>query len=328
MELLLDDLLSRDLLGLLEEDVGDAGRVRSRVEAAAALRRELGEERVRAAAGPDRREGDPGGLHPLDDLGVLAGARPAVGQQDDVAPRGLGALERLHGLAEAGEDVRLAERLDATDRALEVADVAERLGLDDPVRRLVERDHADLVARGHRRGRPQDRLLADVDLADATHPGPAALTAVERVAVAGVHRARLVDHDDEGHVRLLLAVPDAHVDRQRLLDRRLLVAAGAVRVRAADHDESLAEVAHVDLQREHLAVGQRRPRDVDEDDRVVRGEDERVAREALRPGSRRPSGAPFRARRSAPPRRPRRPTRRASAARPGRSCSRRPGRSG
>ena len=105
--------------------------------------------------------------------------------------------------------------------------------------------------------------------------------ALERVAVAGVHRARLVDDDDERDVGLLLAAADAHVDRQRLLDRRLLVAAGAVGVRAADHDEALAQVAHEDLEGQHLAIGQRCPRDVDEDDRVVLGEDQRVAREAL-----------------------------------------------
>ena len=46
------------------------------------------------------------------------------------------------------------------------------------------------------------------------------------------------------------AVADAHVDRQRLLDRRLLVAAGAVAPRPADHHEALAEVADVDLEGE------------------------------------------------------------------------------
>src|SRR4029453_17508004 len=85
VEGLLDDLLTRDLLGLLQEDVGDAGRVRRGVEAAAAVARQLLEERVRAAARADRRERDPGGLHPGDDRVVLAGRRPAVGQQDDVA---------------------------------------------------------------------------------------------------------------------------------------------------------------------------------------------------------------------------------------------------
>ena len=74
MERLLDDLLAGDLLGLLEEDVGDARRVRRRVEPAAALLGELLEERVRAAAGADRRERDPGGLHPGEDRVVLAGA--------------------------------------------------------------------------------------------------------------------------------------------------------------------------------------------------------------------------------------------------------------
>ena len=113
-------------------------------------------------------------------------------------------------------------------------------------------DDAELVALGQRRRRPQDRLLADVDLAHAADAASRRPAAVERVAVAGVHRARLVDDDDERDVGLLLAVADAHVDRQRLLERRLLVAAGAVAVRAADHHQALAEVAHVDLQRGQL----------------------------------------------------------------------------
>ena len=107
------------------------------------------------------------------------------------------------------------------DLALEVADAAERLRPDDPVRGLVEGDDAELVALGHGRGGPQDRLLADVDLLDAADAaaGTAGVAAVERVAVAGRHRARLVDDDDERDVRLLLAVAHAHVDRQRLLER-------------------------------------------------------------------------------------------------------------
>ena len=78
-----------------------------------------------------------------------------------------------------------------------------------------------------------------------------AAVAVGGVAVAGVHRARLVDDDDERDVGLALAVAHVHVDRQRLLERRLLVAAGAVRVRAADHHQAAAEVAREDLQRQH-----------------------------------------------------------------------------
>ena len=115
--------------------------------------------------------------------------------------------------------------------ALQVVDAAQRLGLDDPVRLLVEGHDAELVPRGQGRRGAQDRLLADVDLADAADAGAAAHAAVERVAVAGVHRARLVDDDDERDVRLLLAVAHAHVDRQGLLERRLRVAAGAVAAR-------------------------------------------------------------------------------------------------
>ena len=152
---------------------------------------------------------------------------------------------------------------------------------DDPVGRLVEADDAELVALGQGRGGAQDRLLADVDLLDAADPAPAAHPAVEGVAVAGRHRAGLVDDDDERDVGLLLAVAHAHVDRQRLLERRLLVAAGAVALRAADHHQALAEIADVDLERRQLPVAQAQPRDVDEDDAVVAGEAREVGRQRL-----------------------------------------------
>ena len=99
-------------------------------------------------------------------------------------------LERADRLVQPGEDVRRAERRDARDVALEVANRAERLRLHDPVRRLVEGHDAQLVARGQGGGRAQDRLLADVDLAHAGELPAATAAAVERVAVAGVHRAR------------------------------------------------------------------------------------------------------------------------------------------
>ena len=130
----------------------------------------------------------------------------------------------------------------------------------------------ELVLGAEGRGRPQDRLLADVDLAHAADPDAAARAAVEAVAVARVHRARLVDDDDERDVGLLLAVAHAHVDGQRLLERRVGVAAGAVAARPADHDEAPPEVADIDLERRHRRVREPQARDVDEDDRVVVGE--------------------------------------------------------
>ena len=195
-------------------------------------------------------------------------------------------FERLDGLRQAGEDVRRAQRLDPGYGTLEIADPTERLGLHDPVGGVVERDDPELVARGHRRCRPQDRLLADVDLANPGDPGAGAAgdAVVERVAVAGVHRARLVDDDDQRDVGLLLLVADTHVDRQALLDRRLLEAAGAEGLRAADHHEALAEIADVDLEGGHLVVAEPGPRDVDEDDAVVGREPGEIGRERLRNG--------------------------------------------
>ena len=113
----------------------------------------------------------------------------------------------------------------------------------------LKRHDAELVALGQRGHGAQDGLLADVDLGHAADRD--AVVAVGGVAVAGVHRARLVDDHDQRDVRLALAVAHVHVDRQRFLERRALVAAGAVGVRAADHHQAAAEVAREDLQRDH-----------------------------------------------------------------------------
>ncbi len=50
-------------------------------------------------------------------------------------------------------------------------------------------------------------------------------------------------------------------------------------MRPADHHQALAEIADVDLEGGHLAIGQRRTGHVDEDDRVVRGQRQRIRRE-------------------------------------------------
>ena len=120
-----------------------------------------------------------------------------------------------------------------------------------PVRVLVERDDAELVGRGERLGRAKDRLLGDVDLLEAALAGWVGGVAAVAGAVAVGHAARLVDDRDHRHVRRALAVADGHVHRQRLLERRVEVAAGAVAVASAEHDEALAEVADVDLERGH-----------------------------------------------------------------------------
>ena len=217
----------------------------------------------------------------------------------------------------AREDVRLAERLDAADGALQVADVAERLGLHHPVGLLVERDDADLVPRRHRRGCPQDRLLADVDLADAADPAPGPpwprpsnvlqwqasiepdLSMTTTSATSGCS-SRLRTPMSTGSVSSI----------------GLLVTAGAVRVRAADHHEALAEVAddrpgaRASGGPSATSAGRRRGRS----SRTRRGPADRSR--APPPDRVDVPGARSRGRRSAPRPRPRRRRRRASAARP------------
>ncbi len=176
------------------------------------------------------------------------------------------ALERRDRLGQPGEDVGLALGVDAGDLRFNVTDVRQRRGADDPVGVLVEGDDAELVALGQRRNGAQDRLLADVDLGHAADRD--AVVAVGGVAVTGVHRARLVDHDHQRDVRLALSIAHVHVDRQRFLEWRALVAAGAVRARAADHHQPTAQVASENLQRDHPLSAQPRGGDVGQHDRV------------------------------------------------------------
>ncbi len=197
-----------------------------------------------------------------------------------MAARGLGLLQGLHALVEAGVDVGLAVRVDRAQAALEVGDGTQRRPLDDPVGPLVEGDHAQLVGRLEGGRRTQDRLLADVDLAHAGELD--GLVAVEGVAVTGGHRARLVDDDDERHGGLLLAVADPHLDGQRRLQGRVPVAARAVAARAADHHQPLAEVAGRGSERLELPRGEANARHVDEDHAVVAGQRRRVVGDELR----------------------------------------------
>ena len=161
------------------------------------------------------------------------------------------------------------------------------------------------------------RRMASLPMSTFWTPAmPAPVAPVEGVAVAGVHRAGLVDDDDERDVRLLLAVAHAHVDRQRLLERGLLVAAGAVAVGSADHHQALAEVADVDLERGQLAVREADPRARRRGRRCRRWRGRRSRSGAPRGRSCRPAGAGSRGPRPVRRRPRRRPPGPASAARP------------
>ena len=195
--------------------------------------------------------------------------------------RGRCLLERTDRLVEPGEDVRRPVRVDPADEALQIRRLAQWLGLDDPVGGTIERHDTELVPCRERRRGAQDGLLADVDLPHALELSAPTVAAIERVAVAGVHRAGLVDDDDEGHVRLLLAIADAHVNRQRLLELRLRVPARAEAIRPADHHKAAPEVANVDLERRELAIAHPDTRDIHEHDAVVARERREVRRECF-----------------------------------------------
>ena len=147
-ERLLDDLLAGDLLGLLQEDVGDARRVASPRRSAHHRPSRGSRGTGSTAARTDRREGDARGLHPGQD-------RPSYWPDVDqpsvsrMMSRLVAVARRVtHRLVEAGEDIRLAVGRIPANWPWRSLDLAERLGPADPVCRLVERDDAEFVVLG------------------------------------------------------------------------------------------------------------------------------------------------------------------------------------
>ena len=125
-----------------------------------------------------------------------------------------------------------------------------RLHLADHVGVAVEGDHADLVAVAEQLDGAAGGRLGHLDLVAA-------------------HRARFVDHQHHAEARLLLLLLEVAADRQDLFEHRLVVAAEAERLLAAEHDEAAAEVLHVGAGDFHLPLRERGGRHVREDEQLV-----------------------------------------------------------
>ena len=131
----------------------------------------------------------------------------------------------------------------AGDPVEDEALVGARVHLADPEVLALEGQHADLVAGPQQLdGRP-GRLLGHLDLLAA-------------------HRARLVDHQHHRQARLLLLLLEVAADRQDLFQARLVIAAQAERLVAAQHDQPAAQVLHVGAGHLHLPQAERRGRHV------------------------------------------------------------------
>ncbi len=176
--------------------------------------------------------------------------------------------EVVVGGLQAGVDVRVAVRAEAEP----VADGAEvdRRGPDRPVSVPIEGHDPELVGRRQRLGRAEDRLLGDVDLLEAALAGRVGRIAAVTGAVAVGHAPRLVNDRHHRHVRRSLAIAHRHVHRQRLLERRIEVPAGAIALASAEHDEAPAEIADVGLDRGHRRGAERVGGHVVQDQAVVR----------------------------------------------------------
>ena len=165
---LLDDLLAADLLGLLEEDVGDRRRVGRGVVAAAARRASS----ARKSFAPPPPAPTVESVMPAAPMRASRSSYSPLLDQPSVNStmwRRVAVVCSSDATASDSPAKMLVwpSGVDAGDLLLDVADVAQRRGADDPVGVLVEGDDAELVALGQRGHGAQDRFLADVDLGHA-----------------------------------------------------------------------------------------------------------------------------------------------------------------
>src|SRR5690606_15566820 len=115
-------------------------------------------------------------------------------------------------------------------------------------------------------------LVKGIQQLDHTHRGLVRQLNLSQPAFLHGHASRAVDDDDDSHGGKALLILDLHLYGQRLFQRRAEVAAHAVALRAANDDQTAAQVTDVTLQRFHLARAQILGVDVDEDDAGIAAE--------------------------------------------------------
>ncbi len=128
--------------------------------------------------------------------------------------------------------------------------VRQLLRLDDPPRRIVERDDADRIFRPHQLDGAHRRFFGQFDLAAA-------------------HAARTVNDQNQTQLGNFAFAFQLHRYRQRLLDRRIEVSAESETLIAAAHHKSDPVTANRRFDRIHFGLTQRIARYVVEQNAVV-----------------------------------------------------------
>ena len=193
--------------------------------------------------------------------------RKSVGQHDHMFNRRLlgsdATMRFKHRFVEIRATVGF-QRRQPFRNPFALADLPERQS---PVPTGVEGENADLIRRIHDIGGRDRRGLGEIELG-ATF-------------AARAHAAGLIEHEKQCHMGHLQARRRTHIDGKNPLQRRAKIAAGAVTLRTADHQQAAAQVAHVLLDRLHLRVRKLKRGNVVEHQKIVGrqlGQGERVRR--------------------------------------------------
>ena len=193
----------------------------------------------RSVTDTDRRASDPRRSHVLRESLEVTGIGDAVGQHDDVLQLRDCVDQRLICLFHRRIKARAAADLNAADLVNDAALVRCRLQLADPVVRLVETDHPDLVLRSQQLGGSLRGLFRHLQFLSG-------------------HRPRSIHDQNHRQAWLVFFFLEVGPHRQNFFEHRLVVAAQPKRLIAAEHHEPATEVLHVRPREFHLPLSQRR----------------------------------------------------------------------
>ncbi len=198
----------------------------------------------------------------------VARERHAVCKNDAVLHTGVVFLKPLVGhhqrRVEAGAPDGHNRRNPVLNRLL----ISHSLQRDHLFGRLVEGDHPKIIVLVQHLDGGDRGLLGEIHFGKA-HPPVC-------------HAPGFVDDADDRSARPLLGLDDVHVDGEELLDWRAVVATRAKALVAANHDEALAQVAHVALDHLHLLGRDVERGDVAENNTIVALKLRQVARDSGR----------------------------------------------
>ena len=181
-----------------------------------------------------------------DQWGVVIGAGLAVGDQNRVPDFRIGVFEDRQKALDRRRHLRAAAAVDRGDALMDFALAGDVLERHDDICLRIDGKYRDLILGVQEVNCLICRLFGEVELA----------LIPRRVHPRRVHRAGIVHRYREGHTRQAAHLLEVQIDRKRLLNRGLVVAARPEREIPADHGQAQTQFPHRRGNRPHLGIGE------------------------------------------------------------------------